>query len=510
MPIIWDDKQSLTSPIIWDDEKKVEKRKNTLEERISQRPDIYKQAAQEIQYAPEIIKQHPFQAPALPVDILLKSIGGVIQRGEATIANPFLKKERRFQNPLQAIKQGITGERLGEIGDIIEKGGIPRWTGIPAVGGLLATGVIGGALAKFAKVSQVADDFIKVETTYGKDIGKNVIKWTTGMPNQAVEHGMKRGWKNVITKENLNPTIPTKIASNVLDDLGKITIKEYDDYGKVIDKVNQGSIKARDLLNGVQDGFIKTGYLNPDGTDTIRIKPSIVNNVKSIWDSWKQNMQPDENVPISVVQSLRNMLKKKIPEANLIGKKRTLTDEQRFAKDLYNKMNEMIGFNAFGIENKELTLAKRSYRDFKNMEKAILNTFSEVTGQEVTPTADKIVGIFNLPATKSIEEVNKIKSINKFLVNKGFKSIQDKLFDWLTVQSALVQPQQGGASLYPFRLIAESTKYATRQALKTGIPSFIGRQIEKTGKGISAIKTFGKKSNIIPASGIRILRKQEE
>lgn len=510
MPIIWDDNQTSMPNIIWDDEKKSNKKKNTLEERISQRPDIYRQATEAIQYAPQIIRKHPFQSPALPIDILLKSIGGIAQRGEATIANPFLRKEGRFINPLQAIKQGITGERLGEIGDIIEQSGIPRWTGVPAVGGLLGTGIIGGALAKLARVGQVADGFVKIETTYGKDIGKNVIKWTTGMPNQAIEHGMKKGWRNVITKENLNPTIPTKIASNVLDDLSEISIKEYDNYGKVIDKVNQGNIKARDLLNGVQDGLIKTGYLNPDGTDTIKIKPSIVNNVKSIWDTWKTNMQPDENVPISVVQSLRNMLKKKIPSSNLIGKTRTLNDEQRFAKSLYTKMNEMIGFNAYGIENKELTLAKRSYRDFKNMEANILKIFSEVTGQEVTPTADKIVGIFDLPATKSIEEVNKIKAINKFIVSKGLKSFEDKLFDWLTTQSALVKPQQGGASLYPFRLIAESTKYATRQILKTGVPSFIGRGIEKTGKGISAIRTFGNKANVVPASGIRLLRREEQ
>lgn len=499
MPIIWDDEKSSTSNIVWDDEKK--SKNNPLEERISKRPDIYGEAVKGIQerFSPQGMKGFTFPQEA---NILLKSLGGVAQRGEAVIANPFLRKQGKFQNPITAIKEGITGEQLGELGDVARQAGLiePIAAGL----GLLGTGL----LSKLLMLGKTTESFSKVETTYGRDIGKNVIKWSTGMPEQAIEHGMKRGWKNVFTKKNLDPNIPTRISSNVLNNLDDITAKEYANYGKVIDKVNQGSIKSVDLLDNVQQEFIKSGYLNIDGTDTLKIRPAVVNEVKSIFDTWKTNIKTEESIPVQVIQSLRGMIKKKIPPANLIGKKRSLNEEQRFAKNLYNKLNEIIGFNA-GVENKELTLAKRSYRDFKNMEANILNTFSEVTGQEVTPTADKIVGVFKLNPTKSIEETNKIKAIDKYLVGKGFKSIDNDLFDWLTTQAALVEPQPGGASLYPFRLIAESTKYATRQALKSGVPSFIGRNIEKTGKGISAIRNFGRKSNIPFAFAVRTARRED-
>jgi hypothetical protein len=78
--------------------------------------------------------------------------------------------------------------------------------------------------------------------------------------------------------------------------------------------------------------------------------------------------------------------------------------------------------------------------------------------------------------------------------------------DWLTTQAAIVEPQAGGASLYPFRLLAESTKYGARQTLKSGITSKFGKGIQKTGRGISKIRDFSKEHKVGIASIIRANR----
>jgi hypothetical protein len=504
MPIVWDDELK-TSNIVWDDENK-NKKKETLTDKISNRTDIYGEAVKGLEnFKPSL---NPLNMLGQTADIGLKSVGGIAQRTESAIANPFILKEGRPQNPIQAIREGLTGKQLGELGDVARQAGLPEFA---AAGlGLLGTGILGGALSKTKDATKIAESLAKVETNYGKDIGKNVIRWSTGMPDIAVEHGMKRGWKNVLTKSNLDATLPTKLAKTTLDDLTEISAKEYDDYGKAIDSVNKGFVKGVDLLDTVQQQFVKSQYINPDGTKAIRMRPKFVNDIQTMYDKWIQTIKPDDNIPIPMLQNIRTMAKKVIPKTNLTGKTRTLTEEQRFAKDLYAKMNDMIGFNAYGVENKTITNAKRSYRTFKNNEKLILDTFSETVGQETVPTADKVVGLFKLQRTKAAEELSKLNQVNDYLVGKGYEPIKDKLMDWLTTQSAIVEPQAGGASLYPFRLLAESTKYGARQTLKSGITSKVGKGIQKTGKGISKIKDYSKEHKLGIASIIRANRELED
>lgn len=501
MPILWDDATSAPN-IVWDEEKK----KDTLTDKISKRTDIYGEAVKGFRQLKPTI--NPIKAISQVADVTLKSLGGVTQRAESVIANPFILKDGKSQNPFQAIKEGITGKQLGEVGDIARQAGLPE--PVAAGLGLLGTGILGGALSKLNKADKIAESLAKVETNYGRDIGKNVIRWTTGMPDLAVEHGMKRGWKNVLTKANLDATIPTKLAKNTLDNLGEISTKEYENYGKAIDSVNKGFVKGVDLVDSVQQQLLKSNYLNPDGTKAIKMRPKFVNDIQTMFDKWVKTVKPDENIPIPMLQNIRIMAKKVI-KGKFVGKgKVNLTEEQKFAKDLYNKMNEMIGFNAYGIENKSITVAKRSYRNFKNNEKLILDTFAETSGQEIIPTADRVVGLFKQQKTKAFEELSKLKQINEFLVNRGYKPIEDKLKDWLTTQSAIVEPHTSGASFSPFRVLENLSKYTTRQTLKTGITQKIGTGIKNTGKGISKIKDYSKIHKLGIASIIRTNRELQD
>lgn len=484
-----------------------------LESTIAQRPDIYGQAIESARKlsALETARRSPLQNFAQEAQFGLQSLGGVAQRGEAAIANPLLEMgagrgtyKDLLPRMAQGIKQGITGERLGELGDVGRQAGLPE--PISAGLGLVGTGLIGGVLSKGAGLSQKAGNLSKIQTAYGKDLGKNMIKWSTGMPDQAVEHGMKKGWNRVLIKENLNPQIPTNLAKKVMNNLDDIARTEYDEFGKVIDKIKTGNVKAIDLNQVVENELVGGGYLDQTFRPTLKSRGTLINKIDAFVKTAQSNkVSPNTDIPVDVVQSFKGIVKKFIPKGYFEGKVRNLNDEQKLATKLYRKLDNLIGYNAYGIEDVSYTQAKSRYSEFKNFEKAILDTFSERVGQDIKPTADKIVGLFDLHSTESIEELNKINAIDTFMKNKGYGGIADKLMDWLTTQSAVVKPQTGGASLYPFRLLAESTKYGTRQFLKSGATQPIGKGIEATGRLLKPARQVVNQGTTIPPSILRLM-----
>ncbi len=450
-----------------------------LDTTISQRPDIYNQAVKSIQQVGQQPMANPFNPMAKinemgkAANIGLQSLGGIVQRGEAAIANPFLRKQGQFQNPLTAMKEGITGQRLGELGDVVRQsplGGIP---GLPEIAGLAGTGFIGGALARGVGLTSKANNLMKMESTYGKDISKGMIKFTTGLSDISVEHGAKRGWRNILTKENLNPEIPTKIADRVLNNLDDITTKEYDEFGKALSKVKTGNVKAIDLNQVIEDTLKQGGYLDEGYNPTLKSRGSVVNKIQSFVDSAQKNkLQPNDNIPIDVIQTFKKILKGFVPEKNWIGKTRSLKGEQRLAKELSNNLDNLIAYNSYGIEDQAYTQAKRNYSNFKNFEKAILDRFSTIEGQELKPTARNIIDLTTKNPTLANEEINTLRNIDSFLVSKGHQPVTDKLLDWNVVRDFTVKPRVGNL----FEKTGEIGKGVVRQGLKTGIPTSMGNK----------------------------------
>ena len=473
-----------------------------LEQRISQRPDIYNQATQTIQNLMQQPQTNPFNPIAKlnsmgqVANLGLQTFGGIAQRGEAAIANPFLKKQGQFQNPITAFKQGITGEQLGELGDVARQAGIPE--PISAGLGLVGTGIIGGALARVAGITQKANNLMKLESTYGKDFAKMAIRQTTELPMPLVERGMERGWRRILTKANAQETdLPTKISSYVMNSLDDITQNEYDEFGKVIDKLKTGNVKAIDLNQKIQDRLLREGYLDQSFNSTLKMRGSVVNKIFDFIDNAvKSKIKPDDNIPIMMIKSLKDKIKSFIPEKNLIGKIRSLKGEQGLAKRMMQDLDELVSYNAYGIEDESYAQARRRYSDFKNFEQAILNTFSEIVGQKVTPTADKVVGISKLHPTKMLEEMNKLYNIDDFFKSKGYQPIADRLLDWMTTQETLIKP--GGISLNPAKTFETAIKYLMRQYLSSG-----GNRIGNTGQVVN-------KSNLIPAFVLKIIQQQNQ
>jgi hypothetical protein len=466
-----------------------------LDKTISQRPDIYGEAVKSLQNLPRnTFESGKLGMPYLGVtDALLKSIGGITQRGEAAIANPFLRKNGQFQNPITAIKEGITGEQLGEIGDIGRQSGLPE--PLSAIMGLSMTGGIAKGLSKISGLNSKINNLNKIETTYGKDIGRNVIRQTTQLPMPLVERGMKKGWKKILTKENAKDLeLPTKLSQKALDSLDEIAQKEYDEFGKVLNRVKSGNVKAVDLNQVIENTLLEGGYVDETYTSTLKTRGSVVNEVVSfVENAIQRGIKPQDNISIDVIQALKKKLRSFVPEKNWIGKNRSLTDEQKVAKTISQKLDNLIAYNSYGIEDEVFTKAKARYSEFKNFEKAILDRFSEVSGQEVRATADRVIGLSRLQPSAMIEEINKLNYIDDFLKSKGYGGISDKLLDWLTTQNMLVNPEGGIFK----RFTVGPGEYITRQFLKSGLSEPIGRGVETIGKALKPVReTTSKYSNI--------------
>lgn len=484
---------------------------NQLERTISQRPDIYGQASQAVQNLPSNVMQQPgynqvtrpFGMANFIPDIALKSFGGIAQRAESAIFNPFLRKQGKFQNPITAIKEGITGEQRGELGDVARQAGVPE--PIAAGLGLVGTGIIGGALSKAAGLTSKATNLMKLETTYGKDIARNVIRQTTELPMPLVERGMQRGWRNILTKSNAREIdLPTKISSYVINSLDDITQKEYNKFGKVLDRVKTGNVKAIDLNQVIEDTLKQGGYIDETYNQTLKSRGPVVNKIQKFIDTATRNkVKPDTNIPIDVIQTFKNILKGFVPERNWIGKTRSLRGEQRLAKDLSNNLDNLIAYNSYGIEDEIYTQAKRNYSQFKNFEKAIMDNFAEVVGQEVKPTADKVVGISKIHPTKMLEEINKLYNIDSFLKEKGYQPIADKLLDWMTTQELLAKPQGG----FFQHLYEMPIKYGVRQFLQGGLPNSQTSIATGIGKNTGEMVN---RTNLIPASVLKIIQKRNQ
>jgi len=188
------------------------------EERIAQQPDLLRKAIEMARPAPTarggVLR---LLDPTRPVRTGMAGLGGLWQRGEAAIANPLMVYQERLADVLakptlpnlfefhkdvgKAQLRGITGERLGEFGDIPRRAGVPgpvsAAIGLGTMGGLanLLTGgaagrgtqkAMAGAKRRLPRVMKeelplrraetIANELKKTRTSLGKEVGKIIQK----------------------------------------------------------------------------------------------------------------------------------------------------------------------------------------------------------------------------------------------------------------------------------------------------------------------------------------------
>lgn len=226
-----------------------------LEKRIAQRPDMMSEFIKELtiipqQFSVEKFKAHPIKAQVelglKPAVTALKFIGGGVQRGTAAISNIGLVLQKGKISPKILAKEawkGITGEKLGELGDWARGAGWPE--PIAATLGLLAQVGLGNlatkgkiveninraknvAIGKLPKV--MGKDYVKVRAEEGVKALKDLRKTLGTEVKTAIDKVDDVAINAQQLSKNM-PRLPSKVLSALDDPI----------YG--IEKLRDGSYK---------------------------------------------------------------------------------------------------------------------------------------------------------------------------------------------------------------------------------------------------------------------------
>ena len=456
-------------------------RKDILERQISQRPDIYKQAVQGFQNLPQNILQSTSQGmPLLPlVDILLKSLGGTGQRYEAAGANPLIEMGRKppipqlptqqdLLNPLampykastspytknliESSAKGITGERLGEYGDVYQQAGIP-----PIIASALGLATAGATMnfAPFLKLK--ANKLQTIQNSYDRTMGKNFIRQATGLTPDAVDTGMEFGWKETLTPDNIkpekvniftnriranidkisNPNIrnfanklfaqkevftPQKVDEKIPNKLvlkiqnGLLEVKEGikktygDDYNALAEKVVKeskvagkpvGGIPTKNLVEGLRQKLVNNRIIDLQGNEIAERISSLSPSENYVLDLYKRMRPLQDQVSIIGFDDLikvRRQLWSEISKGTLEGNK-GYSSSDRLILDVIGDIGD-----AFGPFSDDLTNMNSKYREVMKWFNPAIDIFKPYKGSLATKRGEQILRAFGSPNFSGGEE----------------------------------------------------------------------------------------------------------
>lgn len=280
------------------------------ERKISERQDLIKDIGEK-SLGQRFKQAMQFATPGLATpesgQDVMKAMGGIFQRGQATVANPLmaLQEGKITEAPKEAWK-GLTGQRLGEVGDVYRRVGVPE--PISATLGFFATMGITNLATKGKLVASAKKGTEFIKSKMPKVMDKNYVI------NRA------------------------KVASDGLDDLYGGLSKEYDD---VFAKIGEKPVDFNKVNQVLDD-------LSSQGQDAV---------IKKIGKQLGTN--PPSNV--NTLQKIKEALRKTVPDRVWSGKSMADTN-QHYLKDAYYKLNNIIAEG-----NDELIALNRRYRDFMQM-----------------------------------------------------------------------------------------------------------------------------------------------
>jgi len=222
-----------------------------LETRIAQRPDLMESFIKEITAQPtrEQFRGQPFKT-ALEVQQLkparaaMKFMGGVTQRGLAIPANIAEQLQKGVISPIKLGRAGIaglTGERLGELGDIARRAGWPE--PIAATLGFFASmgGMNLATRGKLIESTRKAGQFVtsKMPKVMGKDYLISRAKVASGGMDDLYT-GISQQYDDVYNAIG-NRTVNISRVQGIADDLPSV-ISGKINKSNLIRKMPDGSI----------------------------------------------------------------------------------------------------------------------------------------------------------------------------------------------------------------------------------------------------------------------------
>jgi len=413
----------------------------------AQRPSAEQALMEEVTQPWQPLK-HPLATAMRPLVTGLKTLGVPYQRGISALTAPVTEAQKgQFGQIPRSIWESILGKRKVEAGDIPRLAGVPE---IPSAAiGFVGEAALTGKLlqAKAPQwLSKTASHLNKL-SKYGRDMGRVMIKHAMGLSDDAVEHGMNKGWHNVLQKRFVRvdaERIPDEIAIKAEKGL-KIAYKNMQTkYGQVLDSVKEGNTSIINPVNSLGQKL-----------QEIRGSPKLTplqNRIVKHFDDLTEKMGYSEldNVSIGDLQIYKQALKKMIRKT-VIERKISPMGDEKLILDYIDDINTSIA---------RMSNINKEYANFMNVYKQTHPLLQQKVGETIQITGRPFRNFF-----KQSPIVKQAFKYADDVVSEPYKFL-DEVMDWATTKEALVIPQTQGFSLYPFRLLAESTKYATRQALK--------------------------------------------
>jgi hypothetical protein len=380
--------------------------KERTEKLISERPDAMVAFSKELNYAPtkEDIVQHPVKSAVglalKPATTAMKAINALWQRGEGAVANVGMQEQetgdkaplgRRVLEatipPLamsrygKSIKQGLTGERKGELGDIPRRAGVPE--PLSAGIGLGASMGIGGLGGKAGKVEQAI----------GKTTGRGLERTgalVSGIEPEILAETRKLGFRNVLDKKYYNKKVPEQIidtidqnieglkatAGNKYKEITTPIRKEKFDYNQILNDLNRLSLKIK------QNPFKgPTKGLDTRIVDTLR-SPSL--KVKSLGDVLDLRRFLDQELFTAKGQGIKSAYGKEVRDIfnKYLHKNETLAkaDNEWYTLQRILEDNQKItGETGEALLNRWTKLTTKQKENLSLLEKELLNKSPEAT-----------------------------------------------------------------------------------------------------------------------------------
>ena len=378
--------------------------KVNVENLIASRPDLLSGFMQEMNtnpYTNGVNIGSVKNAMLQPSVALLKGVGGVLQRGEAAVANPLMTLQEGNINPtslLNSITQGVQGKRLGELGDV------PRRVGAnELLSSLIGMGSSAGLLNLLTagKVVSTAD----AAKLKGQEVLKNLDNLTRGGIDkiEAARLASQYGNTNASLVDKIKELLGKKLSG--ADNMFEKTITNAPDNIKINTKSLVDA--TQNAINELSSGF---GKPNP-----------VVSRLQGMIDEIR-------------VKGFDTMDKQ-----TFLGTRRNIGDmltQNPEIDRVIMPVKEALDNSAIDAGIKDLSKAKNAYKTARNMESRFLTKTGDLkfaaAGSNAENTLSKIGMNKNLPK----QTLDHIKELEKYInhpITKdatGINKINEAL-DWI-------------------------------------------------------------------------------
>lgn len=330
---------------------------------------------------------------------LLNTAAMVGQRSESAVANPLLNVQRGNFSPkdaFEAFRQGVTGEKPGEIGDIIRSTGLLPESLSATIGftgaAISPAAVIKGVDRYFKGVSKLTDKAIK--TNGAKIIGaadeaKNFVGSLTDEAYNSVKNFSVTKMDDFVPKLK---KLPSNLLDNIADDLG---VENIDDF---LENMNVGKLRKlkQELGKYKASAFGRSERGLADNVDSEKVNKAYSAMIRTLRGSVEDAMSEGGKVsPIA---------KKKVQQ---------LIDADNKFSELVDAVN-LIKKNLVDPTTKKAT---RAGRLIKKVQKDLSDTALRDSLEVVRKTSKK--------ANKQIRDA--INNLNKFYDKQEFNSMLGEL-----------------------------------------------------------------------------------